>query len=255
MNFLRFLPHFSISLLLCLCVAARAHDHSNLEEGIPLEIEDSYAASYLSREFQLASRFERTAEGKDVWMLVPRLEVGLPVRNSELSLSLPFEFGSAVAEEGLRNIGVELLYNFNTEGKYLPAFAIAGEIEFPTGNGPEGVDTALKFIATRTIGWTSLLQRAYFNAAWLHNDDPQPHERDDRYKIVVGYAVHAGADTMILADYIHEQELERGVTSNIAELGVRRMLNPLTVIAVGAGVGLDNDSPDFRIRFGLQKSF
>lgn len=60
---------------------------------------------------------------------------------------------------------------------------------------------------------------------------------------------------MILADYIHEQEIEEGVTSNIAEIGVRRMLNPLTLIAIGAGVGLDDESPDFRVRFGFQMSF
>jgi hypothetical protein len=234
---------------------SQAHDHSNLESGIPLEVEDSYAAPWLNREVQLSSYFERTAEGKDHWLVEPRLEFGLPVRNAELTTGFPFEMGEATDEDGLQNVNVELFYNFNTEGRYLPAFAVSGEAAFPVGGDPEGVDTKLELIATRTIGYSTLLHRFYLNAAWLHNDEAEPLEREDRFKLVAGYAMRATADLFLLADYVHEQELERGVTSNMAEIGLRYMLTPRTVVALGAAAGLDDESPDFRVRFGLQWMF
>lgn len=234
---------------------AFGHDHPNLEEGIPLDIEDPYAAGWLNREFQVASYFERTAEGTDLWLVEPRLEFGLPFRNMETKLSFPTEFGSAVDEEGLRNVGLEWLYTVVTESKLIPGTGLSAKADFPTGNGPEGVDTTLKFIATKAVFRSTLLQRVYYNLAWTHNDEPKAMERDSGFKHVVGYGMRLGPDTFLLADYIHEEEIESGRTSNIAEVGLRRMITPLLVMGVGAGFGLDDESPDFRIRFGIQKMF
>lgn len=232
-----------------------AGDHTNLEQGIPLEIEDPYVAGWLEREWQLATYFQRTADGKDRWLVEPRLEFGLPLRNMQTTLSFPTEFGSAVEEEGLRNVGLEWLYNVVTEGKLVPGAAFAAKVDFPTGNGSEGVDTTLKFLATKAIGPSELLQRLYYNLVWVHNADPMPREREDGFKQVVGYGVRLGPDTFFLADYVHEEEIESGRISNLLGAGLRRMLTPHLLLGFGAEFGIDEESPDFRIRLGLQKMF
>lgn len=232
-----------------------AHDHPNLEEGIPLAIADPYAAGWLNREFQIASYFERTAAGEDLWLVEPRLEFGLPFRNMETSFTFPMEYGSAPEETGLRNVGLEWLYTFFTESHWIPGAGFSARADFPTGNGSEGVDTTLKFLAVKTLGETTLLQRLYYNLAWTHNAEAQAGEREDGFTQIIGYGVRIAPSAFFLADYVHEEEIESGLTSNIAEAGLRYMMTPLLVLATGVGFGLDEDSPDFRLRFGLQKMF
>lgn len=52
-----------------------------------------------------------------------------------------------------------------------------------------------------------------------------------------------------------EQQRRKGYDSNIIELGIRQIINPLTVVAVGAGAGLAEDSPAMRVAIGVQYSF
>jgi hypothetical protein len=141
------------------------------------------------------------------------------------------------------------------ENRYLPAFSLAGGVAFPTASDSRGVDTELKILATRTLGWGELLQRVHLNLSWLRNAGARNDEREDRFKAVVGYDIRLGPDTLALVDYVWEQEVERGVTSQIAEIGVRHMVHPLTALGAGIGIGLDSDSPDARATLGFQRSF
>lgn len=43
----------------------------------------------------------------------------------------------------------------------------------------------------------------------------------------------------------------RGENTNIIEAGIRRQLNPLTVLSFGAGAGIIEESPKFRITTGI----
>lgn len=225
-----------------------------VESGIPLEVQDAFPTAYMNREWQALGRYEQTADGKDLWLLESRLEYGF-ARNWEASVHVPFEFGNGVSDEGIQDVGIDALYNFNTETRFLPALSLSGGVEFPTAEDSHGVDTELSVLVTRTLGWSTLVQRAHFNLSWLRNAGARDEERDNRYKAVVGYDIRLGPDTLLIADYVWEQEMERGLTSNIAEIGLRRMLNPLTALAVGVGFGLDDESPDFRATLGLQRSF
>lgn len=89
----------------------------------------------------------------------------------------------------------------------------------------------------------------------MHNDDPQRRERENRYQIVAGWSARVNADTIGIIDYVRQQELERGMTSDVIEIGLRRQITPRIVLSAGAGAGLSNDSPDFRATVGFQRSF
>lgn len=149
----------------------------------------------------------------------------------------------------------EAMYNFNQESLMLPALALSGRVDVPSGVNSHGLDTYLRFLATKTIGRTSLLQRVHVNASWVHNADPQGDERDNRYIAIVGYSARVARATVFVADYVREQQRRKGADSNIIELGVRQIINPLTVLSLGVGAGIAEDSPTVRVTMGFQYSF
>ncbi len=234
--------------------APGAADHSNLEEGLPLEVEDAYATAYRNREIQGVIRWDRTDEGKDKLVLTPRFEWGF-LRNAQLRVDAPFILGDA-DKTGSGDVRTELFYNFNTESVYLPAFAASVRADFPSGHDSRGIDTSVKLIASKMpFPWTTLLHRIHVNVAWTHNSDRREGERSDFYTAVVGFSVRAWKDTLFLADYVREAERERGKDANILEAGIRQQITPLLVLSLGAGAGIGEDSPDFRLRGGFQYSF
>jgi hypothetical protein len=240
---------------ICLCASfspAQAADHQNLEENLPVKVEDAYPIAFRGRELQGYFRLEKTADGKDRFLFEPRLELGF-ARNWQMTLSSPLLWGNA-DHTGSRNFRLAALHNFNQESLSTPAFALAARAEFPTGVESAGVDTELKFIATKTLGHSSMLHQVHLNAAWLHNSGRMAGERGDRYHVALGYSRRLGPDTMLVGDVFREQDRERGKTINMVELGIRRQLTPLTVFTLGAGAGIGGDSPDYRVTVGFQHS-
>lgn len=233
---------------------APAADHYNLEEGLPVELTDTIPTKYRNTEAQGFFRWEHTGEGEEKFLLVPRLEYGLWL-NTQLSVDAPFEFGEAIEDDEFKTVGVELFYNFNQEGLYFPAVALAAKADFPVGDEEDGVDTTVKLILSKTIGRSAQWQRLHLNAAWTNNSEAADDERDDLYKFIVGYDRRMNADTILVLDYVREQEKERGEEINLVEVGIRYQLTPLTVIAAGAGAGIGEDSPDFRLALAFQHSF
>jgi hypothetical protein len=232
---------------------ARAADHMNLEEHLPTELSDAIPTKYRNLELQGFGRWEHTREGEEKFMLVPRLEYGL-LRNTQLSVEAPYEFGEAVEDNEFKTIGVELFYNFNQEGFYFPAVALAGLGDFAIGEEEDGTDTTVKLILSKTIGRTATWQRLHLNIAWMNNDDAGEDERTDHYKVIVGYDRLMNADTVLILNYVWEQDKEDNVDINLVEAGLRYQFTPLTVIAAGVGAGIGDDSPDFRATIAFQHS-
>ena len=233
----------------------QAADHQNLEEGLPTDLEDADPIEYLGREAQAQLRYERqrNRRGKNLFTLDPRLEYGF-VRNGQVAISAPFLLGSGDRTGG-GDLTLSALYNFNTESLSLPAFAVSARTEFPTGYDTAGVGTELKFIATKTLGNGSHLDRLHLNVSWLHNTAVHNTQRSDRYRAILGYSRRLGPDTILVTDFERLEELDRGRNDNIVELGIRRQVTPLTVLSIGAGAGIGHDSPDYRITAGFQRSF
>jgi hypothetical protein len=230
--------------------ASAQTDHVNLEEGLPTELEDAYPTAYRNREVQFFTRYERTRDGKDRVTFQPTLEFGV-FRNAELKFTAPFFAGSA-DKTGSGDIQAELLYNFNTESRKLPAFAVVGRVTAPSGRRSAGVDTAVKFIATKSI--SNRLDRLHLNLELERNGGARFDERNTLYRAIFGYSGRIGADTLFVADFVRKQERMRGENSNIVEAGFRRQINPLTIITFGAGVGIGEQSPKFRFTIGIQRT-
>ncbi len=231
-----------------------ASDHYNLEEGIPVEVEDSLPTAYLNREIQAYFRWERTDDDEDRFKAATILEYGV-MRNAQVELEVPFVWGEAVEEEGIGDVQLAALYSFNQETLWIPGLALKGVLEFPTNEDSRGVDTTLKLILSKTLGRSTLWNRLHINASWKHNSGAQKDEREDYYVAVAGWDVRVGPETLLIVDFVREQEKEKGKEANIVETGLRYQLTPLTVLAAGVGAGIGDESPEVRTTIGFQHSF
>lgn len=251
------------AIFLCAIMAAlfrpgiaplHAADHYNLEEGLPVQVEDALPTAYRNREAQGLARWEHTKEGDELLRFEPRFELGI-WRNTEVEVTVPFNYGAGAEDKGIGDVELGALYNFNQEGLLIPAFALSGAAIFPSSDDGEGVDTRLKLIATKSISKSALFQRLHLNLIWNHNTDSLHDERDDYYSAIIGYDRAITADAFLVLDFVREQQIEKNTSFNLFEAGIRYQCNPLTVVAFGVGAGIGDDSPDFRVTVGFQRSF
>jgi hypothetical protein len=230
---------------------AIAADHLNLEEGLPAEVEDAYPLGFGGFEFQGIFHYDRV-EGEDIFTLDPRLEWGF-ARNWQAKLSVPVVLGSE--ENDIGDISAEVFYNFNTETLSTPAIALSASADFPTVSDSKGVDPTLKLLVTKSIGTGKNLDRLHLNLGWTYNSKKQDNERQNALSAALGYSRRLGSETILVSDIVFEQEKEEDAEMYLIEIGVRHQLSPLNVLAIGAGVGLGEESPDLRITAGFQQSF
>ncbi|EHP91084.1 hypothetical protein [Methylorubrum extorquens] len=94
-----------------------AADHSNLEEGLPITIEDAYPIKENGLEAQSYFQYNRIRNdprGASSLMAVPRLEWGA-FKNFQLSVEAPYRVGTA-SDTDQGAFRAQGFYNFNQEG-------------------------------------------------------------------------------------------------------------------------------------------
>jgi hypothetical protein len=233
---------------------ARAADHMNLDEGLPVSIEDAFPIPYRQREVQALGQYDNVRDdpkGDNLFTLEPRFEAGL-FRNFQAEIGVPYRLGSA-SDRDSGDVNIDGLYNFNAETLDLPAFALKAGVGVPFGRDSQGAQTVLKGIVTKTVGETWENRRVHLNAAWLHKFNRRTEdERRDGYLIGVGYSQPVASDTVVVADLVREYQIEEDREANLVEAGVRWQLTPLTVVSAGAGAGFLDESPRFRFLIGIQ---
>lgn len=231
-------------------VASARTDHVNFEAGLPTSLENAYPTAYRNREFQFFTRYERGRDGTDRVTLNPRVEFG-PFRNTQVKIEAPFHTGSG-DKTGSGDVRVEAFYNFNTEGRKPPAFAIVGGVFAPSGRNGAGLDTAVQFIATKSV--SDRFDRIHLNVELERNAGARFDERYSLYRANSGYSGRIGADNLLVADFGRRQERMRGENSSVIEAVIRRQLNPLRVLTFGAGAGIGEQAPRVQISIGIQRS-
>lgn len=254
MTFRKKISIFTCSGVFALAALSTVHaaDHPNLEEGLPAPIEDAYPIPYGGREWQAPLRYDRSDTGEDRTVVEPRYEWGF-ARNAHFKIGVPLFLGSE-EDTNSGDVRLEALYNFNQESRFFPAFAASVRVDAPTGEDSEGVDTSVKLIVSKLLGRSSFYHGLHANAAWFNNADPLPGERDQYNMAALGYTARLSPDTLLVLDVVREEERQEGMTSELAEIGLRRQITPTLVLTGGLGAGLDDQSPDFRVTAGIQYS-
>ncbi len=246
-------------------LSARAGDHTNLDENLPIRLEDAYPVPYNDIEAQGYFSYDRnrlgsggrSGRGSDAFIFSPQVEAGV-FRNFQFSLAAPYRLGNA-SETKQGDLIAQGLYNFNSEGAVLPAFSFGLGLDQPYGYQSGGTETSLKFVASKSIGsfGSSYVPRQlHVNAIYYHNYDPLSldgtRERPNRYLVGIGYRQPITNEAVLVADVYHETLRERTQAQNIVQVGARYQLDPQTVLSGSVGTGFTDRSPAFVALIGFQ---
>lgn len=233
-------------------VAARADVH-DLQQGLPLEVEDTETADEKQMQLQTYLRYEVSDDGEDRGELVPQLQYGFTER-LHVEATYPVFMGSD-DRSGSGDIQVGAVYRFLDEKENLPSMAVKARFDLPTGVNSDGLDTTAVLIASRSLTDEETEDRLHLNLGWEHNMAAEENERANRFFAIVGYSRKLNEDTVFAADIIREQQIGEGQDSTILEGGVLHQLNEHVTLSAGLGVGIGDDSPDFRATVGINYSF
>lgn len=228
-------------------------DHRNLDEGFPLIVEDAYPIKFREFALQAMGRYSLFENDTSEAGLPMELEYGI-ARNMQLSVSTEIISRTPGENEGSGNVGVDLLYNWNTETLSVPAFSLKAGVEFPSGVGDQGTEVAWMGIITKSFRF----HRIHINAGYSFVVDPQGEQRDGTWKAVAGWDHPAGLHWLILADIVVKQSEYRSNSAvTLLEFGLRRQLTPRWIFNGGLGTGLSGNTerPNFFLTAGISRSF
>jgi hypothetical protein len=232
-------------------------DYRNLDDHRPVRTEDAYPIERFAFELVAPYEYENGRGGEHLHVVSPELSYGL-FRNGQVGLELPLAAlnGPGGTDWGFAGPRLFALYNFNTEGRTLPALALRMDVALPVGDlGADDAQLTLKAIATRSWGLTRLHLNA---AATVGRESGRPIVEAEP-----NWAVSLAADRTLLRKsllLIGEvgvlEETSKASTEVTAALGIRYQLTPTLVFDTGVRRRLGADAgPDLGLTFGLSHAF
>ena len=226
--------------LLCGLVSQRvfAVDHNNIDGGRPLSFDDAEAVAYRERSVETGISIQSPHQRPVGYGLAAEFLYGLAL-NAHMSVDLDPTWGGRAASKETRfdfsNVSVGGLYNFNREYGRVPAFALRGDVSFPTGRDSKGVNTRLRAISSKTIFQYS---RVHLNLDGTVIGNPESGQRAFEPGVVLGFSSPLGYPrhfpTTGLAEIGVRSGDKKGTDSvYLIGLGVRHQLTVRSVIDVG----------------------
>ena len=243
--------------LLGLPPIARAQlDYRNLDDDRPTLIEDAYPLERYAFEILAPWRYSRARGAGGVHAFTPELEYGL-FGNFHLGLKVPIARAATANghDWGMAGLRIFGLYNFNTEGPWLPALALRADAVFPVGSlAGEGVRFTAKAIATRSWGQT----RIHLNGAYTFGSDRPLAAADPAHKWWLGGAVDRTlfrqSALLMVELYAQRPAASEPVELN-ASLGVRYQWTPMMVFDFGVARRLRSTGPNYEVTLGVSRAF
>jgi hypothetical protein len=232
-------------------------DYRNLDDDRPVVTEDAYPLERYAFELLAPYRYEAEADGAQLHTTVPEAAYGL-ARNAQVGLKLPLAAvddgtGTDWGLAGLRLFG---LYNFNTEGRWLPALSLRGDASFPLGSlAGEGSRFAIKAIVTRS--WGRL--RAHLNTSRGFGSEDALSVAEPLNRWNASLAVDRTffrSSILVIGEVATSQAVDGAPTAVNASLGARWQWTPTLVLDAGVTRRLRADTgPDIAVTIGLSHVF
>ncbi len=251
-----------LTLLLARSAAAQI-DYRNLDDDRPTVVEDAYPIERYAFEFLVPYRFEREPGSAQLHLFTPELEYGV-LRNAQLGLKFPIAGareagGPALAPStdwGLAGISVFGLYNFFSEGPWLPALSLRTDVSLPVGSlAGDETQVTFKGIATRSWGQS----RVHVNVAWTPGSTAQVAAAEPAARWTYGLAVDRTLfrqSILLIGEVYGLQATKESRTEFNTSLGARYQFNTTTVLDIGVTRRLRSDiGPDFAITAGFSHAF
>lgn len=219
-----------------------AADHTNLEEGLPVEVTDAYPLEYLGREVQTRFQYRYTAEAAHEIHVEPRFEFGFPY-NGQVALRVPTIAHFSDEEEGfdLGRVALEYMYNLNQETLSIPAVSLLGGVETPDTREGGSFDPFARLLVSKMLPGSTYWHRIHLNGLLQANVDRTLGERSFRYVAIVGYDFRLSATVIGVVDAVRDQPMREAPAVNFGELGVRIEVTPLLALSFGGGAGASDE--------------
>ncbi len=226
----------------------------DLKTGYPLQVQDAFAVPTgeirPQSTFQFDRRVGRDNAHGDVFSMKPEVQWGV-APFAHVRVEVPIYTGSGPTSTS-GDVIVGGFYNFLDETNGRPAMGISLDLEIPTGTHSDGIDPMIFYYVTKSIGTGNGRDRIHGNIGWIHNSGRLPGEREDLYVLRAGYSRILFPDTTAGVDFVREKLRTRGITENIIEVGAQHTMSRLLNLSVTLGVGVADQSPDYRIGAGVQ---
>ncbi len=252
-----------IALTTAIAGPARAQiDYRNIDDDRPTLVEDAYPVEFRAFEVLAPYRFEAEAGPRHAHVFEPEIEYGL-LRNFHAGIKFPIAgvrepAGGAPAntEWGLAGIRAFGLYNFFTEGRWLPALSLRTDVTLPVGSlAGDATRFSVKGIATRTWGFN----RIHVNVARTFGSETALGAAESLPRWLYGVAYDRTLfrqSILAIAEVYGRQAVDGSRTEYNASLGARYQLNPTTVVDFGISRRLRDDvGPDFAVTAGFSHVF
>jgi hypothetical protein len=247
------------ALLLGATSAQAQIDYRNLDDGRPVHTEDAYPVERYAFELLTPAEIQDFPGGLKTTTITPELEYGL-VSNGQVGLAVPFALlrrpgASGLGDFGLAGLRLHGLYNFNTESRSLPAFALRVDLALPVGAlAGEVARATVKAIATRSWGLT----RAHVNAAWSFGSDDGLTEVGASARWSGSLAVDRTlfrSSLLLVLEGLVEQEVRGAPTAVVMAGGVRWQWSPTVVLDIGVSRRVTASGPSFAATLGVSHVF
>lgn len=185
-----------------------------------------------------------------------------------LRLKIPVEFASddeEDSEDGFGDVELRLKHVFNPDSTGIVVAGTAA-VTFPTGEGSEGVGADLRLRLSKwdlgksdKHGLHATLMAKYMSDTEDGEDhlfrEDEAGEREFRWEAVLGYTYQLSESTRLVLDVVREQAELEDENENIVEAGLAHNFSDTFAVAIGAGAGIGEESPDFIARVGFQLRF
>ncbi len=237
-------------------IAAAQIDYRNLDDERPVFTEDAYPIERHAFELLLPYRYESEAGGGRVHSSVLELGYGI-FDNAQVGVHVPF----AVVDEGqLKEFGLAgvqpfLLYNFNTEGPWLPALALRADLSLPVGAlGGKGTRGTIRAIATRSWG----LIRLHLNALRSFGPEEELSVAEPARRWTYSAAVDRTIlrrSILLVGEVVTSRAVADAPVEVNAGLGMRWQWTPTIVLDVGVSRRLRETGPDIGLTLGFSHAF
>lgn len=241
------------ALLLGVTPGAAQTDYRNLDEGRPVHTEDAYPVERYAFELVAGAGFEDAAGGGNTTTFTPELEYGV-LMNGQVGLGAPLG-GSSLGDLGLAGLRLHALYNFNTEGRALPALALRTDLALPVGAAAgDAARVTVKAIATRSWGLT----RAHANVALsLGSDSGVPAiEVPPRWSASLAVDRTVFRSSLLFAiEGLVEKAVRGAPTIATVAAGARWQWTPTLVLDAGFSRRLTTSGPSFAVTVGVSRVF
>ena len=236
--------------------AAAQIDYRNLDDERPTATEDAYPIEHYAFELLVPYRFQAESDGSKIHSTVLEAGYGL-FSNAQVGVHLPFAAvrNAGSTESGLAGIQPYALYNFNTEGRWLPALSLRGDIAFPIGSlGGDGTRFTIRGLATRTWGRT----RFHLNAARSFGPERGLSVAEPARRWTYGFAADRTLfrqSVLLIGEIVTSRTVQGAPVEANVGVGFRWQWTPTLVLDAGITRRLRSVGPDLGLTIGLSHAF